>query len=75
MRIENLVGKPGSDFTYRLVFLGFWVVAGEEIRAVRRLTFSAAVEGSDYDEVHRISYTSQIIFLNLPAHVSSATTP
>jgi len=74
MRIENLIGEPGSNFTYRLVFLHFGVIAGEEIRAVGGFTFSSAVECSEYDEVEGISYTSQIILFNLSLHVSSAIT-
>lgn len=62
---EDLFGEAGADVAYGFVAVCCWVVACKEEGAVNRGSFSSAVVCTEDDEVQGVSYTSEIVLLDL----------
>lgn len=62
---QHLVGKTGSDLASCLELFCVRVVACQQEGTVRVGSLSLAIVATDNDQITRISYTGEVIFLEL----------
>lgn len=68
---ENRFREAGTDVTNSLVGFRGRVIAGEEEGSVDRGTFALAKVGAQNDKIQRVSYSGEVIFLDLVSSASS----